>query len=536
MTLSQKTIETLVDEIEKGEIGIPKGVQRGFIWDSRKVLKLADSLYRKYPIGIIILWDISRSAYGQEIATGIVRISEEAKPKYLVVDGLQRLTSFILIKKGKATIIGSTGEYKTKRLSLYFNPETEEFSLRKREGTWFKVSDVLSKFEEIVDQVKSKDHMKKLIKLREMFSTNIPIYELSEDTPLDDLVEIFDRINSAGTKVLVAHLVTAYLPDLATQVLNFLEKLEEEGYPLKITTPIKTLSYRVVETTLVSKLREYIAKSRDKREEVRKKLFEEWEKTGKAIRRSIEILGSELYIRNSKFIPSETSFSTLAILVSKINDLRIKMGPGDTKSLALWMLIASHYRRYTGSTETRMDEDIRLFTKELQEKNSVRKAVKALVKKLEEIYGTVKIKEDNFKYINKQNIALLYFALCKNDARDLDTGAKISSLVESRDYAIHHIFPREKLKEKKYSLRQINDIANLTILSKRTNASIGNKEPKVYLSEVLRREEGKRILESHFIPLETKLWEINNYPAFLNERRKLILNFINSEIDELLKK
>jgi hypothetical protein len=90
--------------------------------------------------------------------------------------------------------------------------------------------------------------------------------------------------------------------------------------------------------------------------------------------------------------------------------------------------------------------------------------------------------------------------------------------VKSSNTIIHHIFPRDYLRENNITDRNtINDFANITLIDSGINGEIGDSAPSEYLKNY-----GKKILESHFIPLNEDLWEIDNYESFLVERSKLI--------------
>jgi uncharacterized protein with ParB-like and HNH nuclease domain len=49
MTLRQVTIAEIVRQAVNGDVNIPE-FQRDFVWDPEKVKRLAESLYRNYPI------------------------------------------------------------------------------------------------------------------------------------------------------------------------------------------------------------------------------------------------------------------------------------------------------------------------------------------------------------------------------------------------------------------------------------------------------------------------------------------------------
>ena len=50
------SISSILNWIDSGEIGLPE-LQRPFVWPTKKVRNLIDSLYRGYPIGYIVTWN-----------------------------------------------------------------------------------------------------------------------------------------------------------------------------------------------------------------------------------------------------------------------------------------------------------------------------------------------------------------------------------------------------------------------------------------------------------------------------------------------
>jgi uncharacterized protein with ParB-like and HNH nuclease domain len=58
MTLRQVTIAEIVRQAVNGDVNIPE-FQRDFVWDPEKVKRLAESLYRNYPIGSFLMWNSS---------------------------------------------------------------------------------------------------------------------------------------------------------------------------------------------------------------------------------------------------------------------------------------------------------------------------------------------------------------------------------------------------------------------------------------------------------------------------------------------
>jgi hypothetical protein len=110
-------------------------------------------------------------------------------------------------------------------------------------------------------------------------------------------------------------------------------------------------------------------------------------------------------------------------------------------------------------------------------------------------------------------------------------------------YAIetHHIFPTSRLYKEggldsnnKADIARANEIANLTFLTKEANLKAADNLPSIYLTRVLQKYPSA--LKAQFVPVNPQFWEIQNYDAFLEERRRLIASGINKFMEDLLKK
>ncbi|MCD6335098.1 MAG: hypothetical protein J7M27_07180 [Candidatus Latescibacteria bacterium] len=75
-------------------------------------------------------------------------------------------------------------------------------------------------------------------------------------------------------------------------------------------------------------------------------------------------------------------------------------------------------------------------------------------------------------------------------------------------------------------------MANFCFLTKETNLEIGDRLPEEYFSEIQENHPGA--LESQWIPLDSELWKIENYPAFLEVRKQLLADEANKHLTELL--
>jgi len=88
-------ISTILDHIDSGHMALPE-FQRGYVWNRDQVRGLFDSLYRRHPVGGLLVWATeSKSATHRgdgPLAAGVVK---------LLLDGQQRMTSLYGVVRGK---------------------------------------------------------------------------------------------------------------------------------------------------------------------------------------------------------------------------------------------------------------------------------------------------------------------------------------------------------------------------------------------------------------------------------------------------
>lgn len=194
------SVESIISWIKSGEIAIPE-IQRPFVWDSPKVRDLLDSLYKGFPVGYIIVWknpDI-RLKDGT-VSTG----------KKILIDGQQRVTALQAAIAGQLVV---DANYEKKRIKIAFNPQTEGFEVCnpaiEKDSKWIPdVSAIFSDFSQykfikqyserngLVDMEEKLDET--LAKLKSIYNINLGVIELSQALTIDDVTDIFIRINSQG--------------------------------------------------------------------------------------------------------------------------------------------------------------------------------------------------------------------------------------------------------------------------------------------------------------------------------------------------
>jgi len=107
MGIEDIPIQDLLGKIERGEIALPD-IQREFVWTNTQVKDFVVSIYKRHPVGLILLWE---KPYGEEIPVVTMEEHVASNPTYkeLVIDGQQRLTSLLLVNKGRLLQTRSRG-------------------------------------------------------------------------------------------------------------------------------------------------------------------------------------------------------------------------------------------------------------------------------------------------------------------------------------------------------------------------------------------------------------------------------------------
>lgn len=202
-SIYQQKISILLAAIEAGEIAIPR-IQRPFVWSKTQVRNLIDSLYHGYPVGYTITW---RNPNVQ------LKDGDTSQGKQILIDGQQRMTAL------RAAIVGEVvknNRYKDERISISFNPITEEFKVKdkstERGAEWIAdISEVMRPdFKQLsfmgqylaknpeADKDAVYNNLMQLIQIKNREVGNIM---LSSDLPIETVNEIFVRINSSGVSL-----------------------------------------------------------------------------------------------------------------------------------------------------------------------------------------------------------------------------------------------------------------------------------------------------------------------------------------------
>jgi len=558
MALEQLKVKEIVKQAVSKNVDIPE-FQREFVWDTEQVKKLAESLYRDYPVGSFLLWDSSQY---QE-----AKIAQGAQASLWIVDGQQRTTALCLLL-GQKPYWWNDAERWNEALERYdvmanLLPEDGddrlEFALpnpiRRRDARWMSVRRVLAieKVEDLTplaqDLVKKVDggteqmmemfgkvhaRLQRLWQIRE---SDIPIIKISHE--VEDVAEIFARLNQEGTRVREADVVLALAAVrnpgwVRDQYLPFRRDLEEMGWELDAGVFVRTMTG--------------IGKGRARLIEIPKDFWKAenlppvWNATKETVFEVLKMRMAEFGIVSADLLPSTNSLIPLFVMHHK---WRNEQSYRFEKALH-WFLLANRDGRYSGSAITSLNEDVRTIT----ESPTFEQAVQDLRKRLR---VSPDIAEDEF--LNRYDRAgyrflrlMLYLVLFRRQARDWvdktrigydKAGALIATGFEPQ---WHHIFPRSILRKARIEDDDIHFLANITVINERTNVNkLAGKEPSKYIEQFHISDEA---LLSHLIPESfaravhnpselRRQWDVKQYDQFLRERAQLLAKEANTLLHSL---
>ena len=554
-------IEELVSKIKRGEIKLPE-MQRPYVWTAPRVRDLLDSLYRGYPSGTILTWET-----GGEVATRDFSISQEktsTESFQLLLDGQQRLTSLSAILRGEPLHVKN----RKRPIDILFNldhPEdmqtsTEvdddiynedeypdaadaneddiskrfekmafvvETSSLKVKPHWVSVTEVLNNDNGQFlkdcgikgwDDPRGKKYADRLDKLRKIKDYPYDVHVLERTKSYEEVTEIFVRVNSLGAKLRSSDLalaqITAKWPNSLKIFEEFQQKCKKKGFDLKLGIFIRNL---VVFATGQPKFNAVSSLS--------KEILEDgWKHSKAGFDYAINFLKTNTGIDSSTLLLTPSLIITLGYFASQNN---FKLSPEMVKELRYWVLLANVKGRYSrGSSETLLGQDIATIRKE--------QTLLAMIRDLQKQFSLDVLPEEIEGLDSKSAYFKTMFLIFKRDgAKDWRSGLGISLDHSGAAHKLqfHHIFPQDCLK-RHIDKKKINDIANLSFISGKTNRQIGNKPPSQYLPELV-EDHGKDVLkylEKQCVPTDENLWEIENYDAFLQARRDLIVKKMNEFI------
>ena len=519
-------IADILSHIDNGYMSLPK-FQRGYVWNRDQVKTLFDSLYRRHPIGGLLVWVTESSSAehrgDNSLAPGMVK---------LLLDGQQRITSLYGVIRGKAPAFFEGNDKAF--TDLQFNMETEEFSFYQpvkmkdnpfwidvtqlmiggndKLGEWLSNPALISQFPLFIGR------LSRLLGIKEI---DLHIEEITgPDKTLDVVVDIFNRVNSGGTKLSKGDLALAKIcadwPEARDRLNSLLLDWNRKGFS-KFTLD---WLLRSVNTVLNGEAKfEYLQKNSST--EVQNGLT----RATRHINTILNLISDRLGLDHDAVFFGAYTMPVMAFYLDRHHG---SLSHIEQDKLLFWYVQAAMRGRYSGSTESVIDADLNIL--------EVHKSIDDLLEALRLQAGVLRVEPAHFSgwSLGARFYPVLYMLTRMAEAKDFGTGMVLSKhlLGANSTLDVHHIFPKAQLYKKKRARSEVNALANLCFLTKDTNIKISDRLPEDYFPEIEENHPGA--LASQWIPADKTLWKIENYFDFLEERKRLLAEEFNSRMKELL--
>lgn len=590
-TLMQYSISAILGLIEAEDFVIPE-IQRPFVWKRSQVRDLIDSLYNGYPTGYIITWK------NPDVKT---KDGGKASGKKILIDGQQRITALMAAIAGKKVL---DADFNKDRIKIAFNPLTTDHTKRfavqdashLKDKRWipdisivfnadFDPFDFSIKYCEANEGVKPNDVNRALTELKSIANRQIGVIELDHALDIDEVTEIFIRINSKGTPLSQSDFVMSKMAadtehggsimrkavdyfchlavkpdfyqtltqDTEFQSSKYAEKIKwlakdyddiydpDYGDMLRVSFMHQFRRGRL--SDLVSLLSGRDFETKEYREDI---VADSYHKLDNGIQNFINKYNFTQFvmaIKGAGFVSSKLLNSKMTLDFAYTLYLILLGDPSIPNNqikryVQKWFVLSTLTSRYIGSPESVMDRDMR----SIKEKGFLKFFAEVEASTLSDTFWEVTLPQ-NLETSSVNSPAFNTFIASQinlNCNSMLMNGTKISDLVTiSGD--VHHIFPRDYLKKNGVNSRvRYNQVANYVYLDTQVNKAIGNSPPCVYFAKVKEQCKTGNIqlgniadeallannLAENCIPQNIIDMDVRDYDTFLAERRKLMAKMV----------
>ena len=535
-TVSTLSVDTVLGYIKSGEIAIPE-IQRPFVWKAKQVRDLIDSLYTGYPTGYLI---ISQNP-DMKLKDGSLAVG-----KKIMIDGQQRTTALMTAIVGMEVITENFGK---RRYKISFNPllpeDTEEERFKVQDNATIKdkrwIADIADIFSPSFDQWNFVSEYTKnnpevsgsvinnaIMKLLRIKSCQIGVITLDKDLTIDEVTEIFIRINSQGAKLNQSDFAMSkiaanvsyggnllrkgidYFSHLAAQpdwysdmckdtdfketeyfkAMQWLKDDKEDifdpnyGDILRIAFMYKFGRGKMKD--LVSLLGGRDFETREYKEEIAEASFGLLKEGVLDFMNRYSFSNFLLSIKSAGFISPKLVNSSMTLDFAYTLFLLLHSDPSFDKKLidkyvTKWYVLTTLTSRYIGSPETVMDADLR----NIKSKGFKQFFAEIEAAELSETFWTVGLVQRlETSAINSPYFNTFIAAQIHNSEDALfSKGTKISDLITIIG-DVHHIFPKQYLIKNGWKDKATyNQIANYTYLDTQVNKDISDDAPYVYFGK-----------------------------------------------------
>ncbi|WP_349826820.1 GmrSD restriction endonuclease domain-containing protein [Brevibacterium litoralis] len=560
-----------------GKLQLPD-FQRGYKWEDERIRQLVITVLRGHPMGAVMLLETGNDQVrfkpkpisGSDAPSG-------SEPRWLLLDGQQRLTSLTQAMSGDGVVKTSDARGKSVERRYFVDirlalegedrideavismpadgKERENFGrdivrdvstpeLQQAEGL-FPVNLVLSYYDaqdwlfNLEDRELHKRFSQEVLAPANMYQ--IPAISLDRTTSKAAVATVFEKVNTGGVPLTVFELLTStfagdadYFRDHGKdfRLKDDWDELEKDFARFEVLSGVKSTEFLQAVTLLTTRERNRASTSSRppavsaKREDVLKLELVDYLRWRDAVRDGFLWAGrflNDLCVFDTRFLPYQTQIVPLAVL-------RVVLGGtaeahGVVERIRQWYWSGVLGELYGAATETRFVRDIE-------------QVAPWAVGETDVVPGTVaeaSFSESRFFSLRTRNAAAykgLYALQVAQGAMDWVKDHRFD-LQTHKDLAtdIHHVFPQAWSKNNDIEPERFDSIVNKTPLSAETNRAIGGGAPSQYLTRVEKNshqsaERVDALLRTH--GLDPAAMRADDFETHFRHRREFLITVIES--------
>lgn len=514
--MASLSVRQLLGQVYDGQIRIP-AFQRGFVWDMDRVAYLMDSLYKRYPIGSLLLWRTrNKLTHERKLGPFVLPDRDENFPIDYVLDGQQRITSIFAVFQTEII-----AEPLADWLPIYFdfqaqsNAQDSQFvalmSADADPQRYFPMSTIFDSkaYRQATDHLAA-PYIVQIDDLSSRFKELQLAVQYFETEERAQVAIVFERVNRLGLELDTLQLLTAWTWseefDLQERFKDLREALATSGF-----------SDVGDDANLVLRCTAAVLRS-DPSAESLISLNGAEVRTGfprveNGIKGAIDFLRTQMVVESITNLPYPALIVPLSVFFAEPDGKQVSYAEPTYRALKRWFWRACFSSRYSGQTIRATRSDIEQIIKL---KNGESSALGEFNHDVDETFFTGQV----FR-INSASTKTFVLLLAQHHPRSFISGANVSvgDVLQAYNRSeFHHIFPRKYLIEMSTPDDRINVLANFCFLNRAENNKIGGRSPSSYKS--LMPSTHEPILDSALVPHS---FFNDDYDAFVSERARLLV-------------
>lgn len=538
----------LVNRFDTGEIRLPL-MQRDYVWRANKVVKLLDSLYKRWPIGCFYVWH-TRHDRPAKNRIGGQQVALRSMDNFygFLLDGQQRLTSLSRAIEGPdEENLGTRAffDLENERFFLGTMKKTIERRIEAEDPTLVPLCDLIPRqsvdethlhknVQNVIQQLSEKRKLgsrgEKEVQFRERLHrlatmlTSDALCEEFKDEHEENAIELFARLNKGGTSLSAGDVEAARLSQEATAHIvgpmrDFVQEPHLRSLGLNFVFVTRALVTIHRGNSSFSKLPTNWASDAGD-------IKESWHRTERGLRLASELVREDLGWTTRRWLPSVNALIPIAYL---LKDIQGSIPRQEREQLKRFLLLTGFRGLFRGSVESTINSFINPLR---DESRRAKNRASLLVKKIPQ-NRLYKIKPEDIKSTSGMYSPLmqLYLAyLIAQAAQSWPSGRAIKEIT-SHDVtgdllAVHHIFPKKFMHQFEVPVEALNTVANYAILSQADNAELSDRDPSA-AHDALSPSQREMASAQLFFRVSDGRLSYKAYDEFIDYRARVMADRLN---------